>query len=242
MVDFSLFPAVMRPWASRRRCYKWPYYFSSSPQRKREGEILVNGFASLADHIIESTGKAVALICMEQLDETIAEQVHRRMAHPEGARRFSARHFDASQMTILLRSLDLLVTSRFHAAVLSLAAGVPQLAVHNDTRLATLYQDLGLKGRWFMDPGLTGAPGNNVSRPEFFAGIRERVDQLLKNPELQKDLLYKGYENLAGLARQNRRHLADFASRNLGIERNCGNPAKKSDQAFDDNGGVAWAA
>jgi polysaccharide pyruvyl transferase WcaK-like protein len=168
MVDFSLFPAVMRPWASRRRCYKWPYYFSSSPQRKREGEILVNGFASLADHIIESTGKAVALICMEQLDETIAEQVHRRMAHPEGARRFSARHFDASKMTILLRSLDLLVTSRFHAAVLSLAAGVPQLAVHNDTRLATLYQDLGLKGSGkprVANPGLVSgnAAGQNNS-------------------------------------------------------------------------------
>jgi hypothetical protein len=145
-------------------------------------------------------------------------------------------------MTLLLRSLDLLVTSRFHAAVLSLAAGVPQVAVGHDTRLSTLYQDLGLKGRWFMDPGLTGAPESGVSRPEFFTGIRERVDQLLKNPELQKDFLYRGYETLASLARQNRRHLADFVSRNLGIGENSGNPAEKSDRVFDDNGGVAWAA
>jgi len=107
-----------------------------------------------------------------QLDESIAGQVHRRMAHPESARRFSARHYDASQMTHLLRSLNLLITSRFHAAVLSLAAGVPQVAIHHDTRLATLYQDLGLKDKWFMDPGLTGEPESNVYQPEFFAGIR----------------------------------------------------------------------
>ena len=140
MVDFSLFPAVMRPWGKRERCYKWPYYFSSSAARTRSSTMLARGYASLADYVVERTGKAVALISMEQLDEALAEQVLRRMRHPESARKFSARLYDASQMTCLLRGLDLLVTSRYHAAVLSLAAGVPQVAVHHDTRLATLYR------------------------------------------------------------------------------------------------------
>jgi polysaccharide pyruvyl transferase WcaK-like protein len=212
MVDFSLFPAVMRPWGPRERCYKWPYYFSSSPERARAGEMLARGYASLADHVVESTGKAVALISMEQLDEALAERVLRRMSHPESARVFSARRYDASQMTCLLRGLDLLVTSRFHAAVLSLAAGVPQVAVHHDTRLATLYDDLGLKERWFMDPTAAGSLACTLPALKLFSGLDERVDLLLTNPGLQKESLSKGYAGHLALARLNRKLLGEFTA------------------------------
>jgi polysaccharide pyruvyl transferase WcaK-like protein len=215
LVDFSLWPAVMRPWGRKERCYKWPYYFSSSPARRMQSEMLARGYAALADRVAERTGKAVALICMEQVDEALAEQVHRRMKHPESARRFSARQYDASQMTVLLRGLDLLVTSRFHAAVLSLAAGVPQVAVGHDTRLATLFQDLGLRERWFIDPGIREGLARGAPAPEFFTGLRKRVDLLLADPGLQKDSLRRGHAAHLARARQNRQLLADFVARNL---------------------------
>ncbi len=212
MVDFHLFPAVMRPWGPRGRCYKWPYYFASSPERARASEALARGYASLANHVVESTGKAVALICMEQLDEALAERVHDGMKHPESARVFSARQHDASRMTCLLRGLDLLVTSRYHAAVLSLAAGIPMVAVHHDTRLATIYQDLGLKEKWFLDPTAAGSLACSLPALRLFAGLRERVDLLLKNPGLQKESLSRGYAEHLALARQNRRLLGEFVS------------------------------
>ncbi len=211
MVDFSLFPAVMRPWGPRELCYKWPYYFSSSPERTKASEMLARGYASLADHVIESTGKAVALISMEQLDEALAERVHRRMRHPESARVFSARTHDASRMTCLLRGLDLLVTSRYHAAVLSLAAGVPQVAVHHDTRLATIYEDIGLKEKWFLDPTAAGSLAGGLAALKLFKGLRERVDLLLSNPGLQTENLSRGYAEHVALARQNRKLLGEFA-------------------------------
>ena len=46
-------------------------------------------------------------------------------------------------MTMLLRSLGGLLTSRYHASVLSMAAGVPQVAVGHDLRLRTLFEELG---------------------------------------------------------------------------------------------------
>jgi hypothetical protein len=214
MVDFSRFPAVMRPWGPRELCYKWPYYFSSSPERTRSSEMLASGYASLANHVVESTGKAVALICMEQLDESLAERVHRLMRHPESARVFSARQHDASRMTCLLRGLDLLVTSRYHAAVLSLAAGVPMMAVHHDTRLATLYQDLGLKEKWFMDPKAAGSLACALPALKLFKGLWERVDLLLSNPGLQKESLSRGYAEHLGRARQNRMLLGEFVAGN----------------------------
>jgi polysaccharide pyruvyl transferase WcaK-like protein len=201
-VNFHLFPAVMRLWGRKERCYKWPYYFSSSPERRAAGEALARAYAAQADRIVERTGKAVALICMEQLDEPIAHRVHGCMTHPEDARVFSAREQDASRMTALLRGLDLLITSRYHAAVLSLAAAVPQIAVGHDTRLDTLYRDLGLREEWFLPP-------------DQVAGLEERVERLLAAPELQREALRRGHAEHLARARQNRRLLADFVSGSL---------------------------
>jgi polysaccharide pyruvyl transferase WcaK-like protein len=210
MVDFSLFPAVMRLWGPKERCYKWPFYFSTSAARTRSGEMLARGFAALADHVAERTGKAVALIAMEQLDESLAERVHGLMKHSESARVFSSRIYDASRLTCLLRGLDLLVTSRFHAAVLSLAAGVPQVALHHDTRLATIYQDLGLKEDWFMHPGAPDGLAATFAALRLFKDLRKRVDLLIDNPGLQRYALTLGYARHLELARKNRAYLDEF--------------------------------
>jgi polysaccharide pyruvyl transferase WcaK-like protein len=194
--------------------------------------------------VSESTGKAVALICMEQVDEALAARIHGFMRHQERARVFSARRYNASQMTVLLRGLDLLVTSRFHAAVLSLAAGVPQVAVGHDTRLATLYQDLGLKERWFMDPRVQDGVARGTLAPEFFTGLREGVGRLLAEPGQQKDLLRMGHAEHLARARQNRRLLADFIARNLptaGVPRE-GPPAADSGPSALYKGGTEWVA
>jgi polysaccharide pyruvyl transferase WcaK-like protein len=235
MVDFSLWPVVMRPWGRRDRCYKWPYYFSRSPQRVWFSRQMARGFAAQADRIIERTGKAVALICMEQLDEAMARTVHGFMKHPEDARVFSAREHNASQMTVLLRSLDLLVTSRFHAAVLSLAAGVPQIAIGHDARLRTIYGDLGLLEEWFLDPN--PKEGNLTGRPpsELFAGLEERVERLLSNPGLQETELRTGYAEHLSRARRNRALLASFVSRHL-------DGSVSSVAAEPAQGGVEWVA
>ncbi len=53
-------------------------------------------------------------------------------------------------MTSILRSLDLLITSRYHAGVLSLAHQVPQTAIGHDLRIKDLYTDLGID-EFFVD-------------------------------------------------------------------------------------------
>lgn len=242
MVDFFLFPAVMRPFGPSERCYKWPYFFSDSPQRRRSSRLLADGYAALADHVVERTGKDVALICMEELDETLAGRVRHRMKHPESARIFSARKYDASQMTCLLRKLDLLVTSRFHAAVLSLAAAVPQVGIGHDSRLATLYGDLGIRKRWFMELNVAGKPDGEADAPEFFTGLQERVDALLGNAVLQKVFLVRGYRTLVHRASDNRRYLADFVKQHHGITQGCRSVRGAPTGGEESEGGAAWAA
>ena len=103
-------------------------------------------------------------------------------------------------MTVLLRSLDVLVTARYHACVLSLAAQVPQLAVGHDLRLKTIYAELGLRERYFFDP----------RDPKLARLLKERVAELLADPACVRDLLWRGYQEHAAQAGRNRELLRGF--------------------------------
>ncbi|MHB1294535.1 MAG: polysaccharide pyruvyl transferase family protein [Anaerolineae bacterium] len=201
VVDFHLWPVVVRPWGRREHCYRWPYYFTRTAERCRASEMLAERYAALADEIVERHGHSVALIGMEQLDEPLATEIRRRMQHSDRARVFSSRAYNASQMTMLLRDLDLLVTSRYHAGVLSLAAQVPQVAVGHDLRLKTLYTELGLAERYFLDP----------SDPGAWTTLRSRVAELLGDPEPMQTLLRQGYDAHLADARRNRTLLKRYA-------------------------------
>jgi polysaccharide pyruvyl transferase WcaK-like protein len=200
VVDFHLWPVVMRPWGRKENCYKWPYYFSRSVERRRASEALAKGYSELVDSVIEEDGRSVALICMEPVDQPLAERILGLMKHRDRARVFSSRQYNASQMTVLLRSLDLLVTSRFHAAVLSLAARVPQIAVGHDLRLDGLYRDLGLRTRFFVE----------ARSPRMFGELRVSMDALLADPYRQYDALREGHERLLERAQLNRTLLRQF--------------------------------
>jgi polysaccharide pyruvyl transferase WcaK-like protein len=200
VVNFYQWPVVMRPWGRREDCYRWPYYHSSSPERRQAASDLATDYARLADSIVSEHGRAVALICMEQLDEPLARQVQSRMAYASQARVFSSRGYNASQMTTILRSLDLLVTSRYHACVLSMAAQVPQLAVGHDLRLKSIYDELGLRDQLFVEP----------HAPNRYQMVKDRVQRLLADPAPFRNALRRGYEDHVAKARRNRQLLRAF--------------------------------
>jgi polysaccharide pyruvyl transferase WcaK-like protein len=200
LVDFNLFPVVIRPWGKAEDCYRWPYYFSRSPSRRHASDELAAGYAALADRLIQHDNLSVALIAMEQLDERLLHRVLDRMYQPGRARVFSSRELNASQMTSLLRDLDLLLTSRYHACVLSMAAAVPQVAVGHDLRLKTLYCALGLED-YFIEP-----------RADMFLRTEQRLEELLTAPEPVRAALRDGYEVHLARAQRNRALLASFVA------------------------------
>jgi polysaccharide pyruvyl transferase WcaK-like protein len=200
LVDFYQWPVVMKLWGPKEDCYKWPYYFTRSPERTRAKEALARSYAALADDMIARHGKSVALIGMEELDEVLLRKVHGYMVHPERARIFCSREYNASQMVSILRSLELLLTSRYHACVLSLAAKVPQIAIGHDLRLKTIYQELGLFEDFFVEPNAQG----------LYETLQPRVERLLKDPSCVRDALRRGHEKHRGDAQRNRSLLKDF--------------------------------
>lgn len=200
VLDFHLWPVVVRPWGRKAHCYRWPYYFSRSRSRCAASEELAKGWAAEADRIIRENNKSIALICMEQLDEPIAREIHSQMRYSDQAKIFSSREYNTSQMTGILRSLDLLVTSRYHAGVLSLAALIPQIAVAHDSRLRRLYQDLGLLRNCHIES----------NSPNLWEEVKDKVNVLMTNPTLQQEKLNQGYKDHLTRANHNRELLKNF--------------------------------
>jgi polysaccharide pyruvyl transferase WcaK-like protein len=199
-VNVHLWPVVIRPWGREENCYRWPYYFSDSSERRQAAARLAADYASFADRLIAAHDTSVALIAMEGLDEPFCRQIQGAMAHGERARVFSARDYNASQLTVILRSLDLLVTARYHGCVLSLAAAVPQVAVGHDLRLKSLYGEFGLEDGYFLD----------ANAPDLSAELADRAEALLANPAPVRERLRRGYEVHLAAARRNRELLQAF--------------------------------
>jgi polysaccharide pyruvyl transferase WcaK-like protein len=200
LVDLFVWPVVMKPWGPKEDCYKWPYYFSRSPERADATETLARSYAALADDLIARHGRSVALIGMETMDEALLRKVHGYMAHPDRARFFCSSEYNVSQMVSILRSLELLLTSRYHGCVLSLAAQVPQIAVGLDLRLKTIYREMGLFEDFCVEP----------NTPDLYAGLLARAERLLENPPGVRDALRRGYEKHRSDAQRNRSLLRDF--------------------------------
>jgi polysaccharide pyruvyl transferase WcaK-like protein len=197
-VNFHLWPVVMRPCGRGKLCYRWPYYYSHSTERKRATEELAGRLAGEADRLVERHDMSIALMAMEALDEPLARQVIHKMRHPDRARVFSSNGQDASEMTFILRDLELLITSRYHASVLSLASGVPQLAIGHDLRLRDLYDEMGIVEDRFM----------SKDSPRLWEWLPARVDEILSRSELERERLLAG----------NRRHV-ERAARNKDLLR-----------------------
>lgn len=201
-IDFYLWPVVMRPWGKKEYLYKWPYYYSRSKERIQGSEELALKWAKEADRIIEKHNKNVALICMEELDEPLSKCIKGMVNNPSMVKIFSSREYNASQMTSILRTLELLVTSRYHAGVLSLEAQVPQIAIGHDTRLRGFYGELGL-GNYLID----------YKSPEIWKELSKKVDELIENPETQQKVLKNGFNNHLKRASKNPEILKNFLKR-----------------------------
>ena len=216
LVNYFLWPVVIRLCGKKKNCYRWPYYFSASRQRTRKAEEFAADYARQIEKIIEKYGCYVPLICMEQLDEPFVNKIY-ELVNSEKRKQirvFSSGKYNASQITSLLRSLDLLVTSRYHGYVLAMQAGIPMVAVGHDLRLKVLCQETGLADEMFLD----------FKDPDLFYRLGILLDRILK--ELGKDIgsgfvkniraqILDSYEDLYMRSKQNREILKSFA-RNYG--------------------------
>ncbi len=181
--DIYAWPVHTRLWDQKKYRYRWPYYYTHSKSSREKSDLLAKVLAVQSDDIIEELDKDIALLSMEGLDAGFANKIQQLMKHPERTKVFTSLQYNASQMTSILRSLELLITSRYHAGVLSLPSHVPQTAIGHDLRIRDLYADLGMS-ELFTDH----------EDPMRFWELSNDVGDIFDHYNSVKEKLKKGYE------------------------------------------------
>jgi polysaccharide pyruvyl transferase WcaK-like protein len=190
--DIYKWPVVVRPWARKKYLYRWPYYYTHSRESENKSELLADVLAVQADEIIEDYDRDIALLSMEGLDSTFANKIQGLMKHSDRTRVFTSIDYNASQMTSILRSLHVLVTSRYHAGVLSLANQIPQTAIGHDLRIKDLYWDLGIENLFVDHEDL-----------DRYKALSDNVETLFSQRESIRNKLRQGYEQYVEREKRN---------------------------------------
>lgn len=155
--------AVINPycWPVRPSLWKWlkasvtgqrslqydkMYFFSDSKARRENYRRYLTQMAEVVNAYQQEHDAFVVIIGMEKLDEQACRDL-RSMISGQTAL-VSSREADVFLMTSVLHQLDTLVTSRYHAAVLSMLKAMPVVAVSMDNRLDGLFRDIGFAEKY----------------------------------------------------------------------------------------------
>jgi polysaccharide pyruvyl transferase WcaK-like protein len=146
-IEFHQWPVRIKLlFGKREECFSWPYYFTWNEDRRRKSQRMIEQYSALIRHCVDTHDLEVALIAMEELDEALCRKILATVGerYAERITLASSRTLTPDQMVPLLRRLDYLVTSRYHACVLSMARAVPQMAICHDDRLRAIYTEMGM--------------------------------------------------------------------------------------------------
>ena len=201
--DIYIWPVQIKLWDRRKYCYRWPYYYQHSKTCQEKSELLVDVLACQADEIVEKYDKDIALLSMEGLDTAFTNKIQQHMKHADRTKIFSSIQYNASQMTSVLRNSDMLITSRYHAGVLSLPNQVPQTAIGHDLRIKDLYNDCEIP-ELFVDH----------EDPDRYKALSDNVENIFNQYNTIKSKIQKGYQRYKEQEKRNSQLLRAFLEEN----------------------------
>ena len=163
---------------------KW-YYFSWSKARERSYNAYVEAIAQAVTDYVDLHDAFPVIIGMEQLDDRACVRLQTLLKEQMiDAPLFVSHSYDGKQLSALLRNLSLLVTSRYHAHVLSMDAAVPTVAISMDERLTNLVSDIGLRDQLLhhvTDDDLAGKISKSFSYiDEHVSEVRQALETQVK--------------------------------------------------------------
>jgi len=120
--------------------YRTIYFHRSGPAVDASYEKYLSAMAAGVDVYRKSRRIFPVIIGMEMLDRDACERVAAKLG---GAPIFSSETFDMYQLVSVLRASDRILSSRYHAIVTSMPAGIPSAGVTMDERIRNLMRERG---------------------------------------------------------------------------------------------------
>ena len=128
------------------RQYDKLYFFSDSAERRRQYEYYLQALANATNRYSREHDAFVVILGMEKLDASACERLEQQIESRHVV--CTSKTCDVFQMTGLLRHLSVLLTSRYHASVLSMERAIPIVAVSMDGRLNGLMSEVKLADQY----------------------------------------------------------------------------------------------
>jgi len=120
--------------------YRTIYFHRSGPAVDAAYEKYLTAMAQGVQRYRQSRTVFPILVGMEMLDSDACRQIAERIS---GAPFFSSERLTMYELVSILRQSSLMLSSRFHAVVTSMPAGVPSVGVTMDERIRNLMRDRG---------------------------------------------------------------------------------------------------
>jgi len=130
------FPAMRVTESNRHLHYQSIFFHAHSAARQAAYRRYMEQMASAINHLAERNRAFVLLVSMERVDRAACADLAARLTRPAGQMQGA----DHPVRTVIgvLRCASLLVSSRFHALVGAMPAGVPSVGVSMDERIVNL--------------------------------------------------------------------------------------------------------
>ncbi|MCD8381308.1 MAG: polysaccharide pyruvyl transferase family protein [Clostridiales bacterium] len=157
------------------------YFFSWSKQRKRQFENYLDAIAQAVNEFVEKHPCHVVILGMEQLDADACGKLNAKLTKPAPV--FLSSDHNGYEMAAVLRQMSLLITSRYHAQVLSMDARVPSVAISMDERLDNIMQEMGFCRHQLLHADDTELASELISALEYTLShqkqIRDKIGEQL---------------------------------------------------------------
>ncbi len=122
------------------------YFFSDDIKRRQQFSQYMQAMTAAVNRYSSEHQAFVVILGMEQLDTRACQLMEKNIKAPHAM--FSSRTTNVFQMTGLLRQLSILLTSRYHASVLSMEHACPIVAVSIDARLNGVMHEIEQDGSY----------------------------------------------------------------------------------------------
>lgn len=165
--------------------YDKMYFFSDSPERRQQFRRYLSEMVGAVRRYALDHDAFLVVIGMEKLDAEACRQFAEQVAVPYAM--YDSARYDVFQMTALLRQVSVLVTSRYHAAVLSMARAIPLVAVSIDDRLDGVIREAGLADH-FLHRSTNSALGDRISESlHLIDEHREEVAETIRRQQVASE-------------------------------------------------------
>lgn len=158
------------------------YFHAGGDKVDAQQQAYLEALAGALQHARKAHGAFVALVGMEALDRKAAEALARHMHKTSGDAPplFISDEHDHRTLVSILRVARAMVSSRYHAIVTAMPAGVPAVGVTMDERIRNLLGDAGLSDLCI-----------EVSAPDLEARVTAGLDRLFSDAAPVRQALRK---------------------------------------------------